>query len=566
VQTAPAPDSPGSMDKKGLRQRRRRTAPEVVDMSHIHLDYKSLLPKRFEVDVEKRYAMDKLVLGEGGYGKVFVARDQKFGQRLVAVKKLTKTKDVRKNEAFHEEVRIMLDLDHPSICRLFETFEQGMHMYFIMEYCEGGEVFNRIVSDGYISEKSTAEVISQVMEALKYAHCRSIAHRDIKPENIVFCTKDPQDNRVKVIDWGLSCCFADAPMVTAVGSFAYAAPEVITSRNRLTYTVACDAWSVGVVTYVMLCGKPPFWGAPQDHLRNARAEKFPMKSGPWATMPDEAKDFVRQLLRADPAQRMSCADALNHPWLQSEEHSADSKCSAEVLQNLAQFSDQNLFMQFCITAVARQLDHRHLRDIHQVFREMDMNDDGTLSVEEICGGLKRMFGEGSDETQKVEELFERLDLDGSGAVDYTEFCAAGLGANAAGKQDVVWAAFKAFDLDDNGMLSKSEIQQILGHADVRHAWSAEVCAEVAQDILDKFDRDGDGAIEFSEWMMALKDTWAKRKGAAQTNMEDASVNDLLSGLAQGHQATHMTGAYDSLREVSSIKGSAAAQHSEQLAA
>jgi len=563
VQTAPValPETDDEAAAELARSpigRRRKTEPSVSDMSHIHLDYKALLPKRFEVDVAKRYAMDKLVLGEGGYGKVFVARDQKFGQRLVAVKKLTKTKDVKKNEAFHEEVRIMLDLDHPSICRLFETFEQGMHMYFIMEYCEGGEVFNRIIAQGYISEKTTAEIIAQVAAALKYAHSRAIAHRDIKPENIVFCTKDPEDSRVKVIDWGLSTCFTDAPMVTAVGSFAYAAPEVITSKNRRVYTNACDAWSMGVVTYVMLCGKPPFWGAPQDHLRNAAAEKYPMKSGPWATMPEEAISFVRQLLKANPEERMTCADATEHPWLKSEDYSANRECSAEVLQNLSQFSDQNLFMQFCITAVARQLDHRHLRDIHQVFREMDQNGDGTLSVEEIGSGLRRMFGEASEECKKVEELFERLDLNGSGAVDYTEFCAAGLGANAAGKADVVWAAFKAFDLDDNGQLSKSEIQQILGHADVRHAWSAEVCAEVAQDILDKFDSDGDGAIEFNEWMTALHDTWSKRSNAARSSLQDSSVEELLSGLASGHQATHMAGAYDSLRQVNHIETSRSA--------
>jgi len=542
--------APLSASERVLSDRARK----IDDLlGHVHLDYKALLPKRFEVDIEKRYIMDKLVLGEGGYGKVFVARDLQFDQRLVAVKKLTKTKDVKKDQAYHDEVSIMLELDHPNICRLFETFEQGLHMFFIMEYLEGGELFGRIVSQGFISERSTAETIEQVASALTYAHGRSIAHRDIKPENIVYCTSDPSDNRVKVIDWGLSTCFADAPMVTAVGSFAYAAPEVILSKNRKAYTAACDAWSLGVVTYVMLCGKPPFWGAPQDHLRNAQAEKYPMRSGPWVTMPEQAKMFIRKLLKAQPSERMSCSEALVHEWLQSKDHTAANQCAQEVLQNLTQFSDQTLFTQLCITAVARQLDHTHLKDIHQVFRDTDKNGDGTLSVDEITDGLKQMFGPDSKECVEVEGLFERLDLNGSGAVDYTEFCAAGLGFNAATKADVVWAAFKALDLDDNGKLSKDEIQKVLSSVDVQKAWSAQVCEDVSQHILDKFDADGDGCIEFNEWMDALNSTWARHLNSSTKSIEDASIDELFQGIAMGAAATDFGGTYERLAKVNEIK-------------
>lgn len=535
-------------------QPRARTGLDTRYLDHVHLDYRALLPKRFEVDIEKRYIMDKLVLGEGGYGKVFVARDGKFENRLVAVKKLTKSnKDVKRTEAYHEEIRIMRELDHPNICRLFETFEQGMHMFFIMEYCEGGELFERVVGSGFISQKTTAEIIGQVAGALHYAHGRQIAHRDIKPENVVFCTKEPGDNRIKVIDWGLSISFAAAPMRTAVGSFSYAAPEVIMSRNRTAYTCACDLWSLGVLAYVMLCGKPPFWGAPQDHLRNARAEKYPMKSGPWEMMPEQATDFVRMLLKADPNQRLTSEQAMQHEFVASEDVPYDDKCAEDVLHNLTRFTDLSLFMQLCVTAVARQLDHRHLRDIHQVFREMDTNGDGTLSIEEIRSGLKRMFGESSSECKQVEELFAGLDLDGSGAVDYTEFCAAGLGASAASKADVVWAAFKAFDLDDNGHLSKAEIQKVLGSADVQKAWSAEVCADVAQDVLDKFDENGDGSIEFAEWMKAMSESWQKRRQTGAAESKDVDIRNLLSGLDLGGDSTSMLCAYESLVQVNGIK-------------
>merc|ERR1719193_1167648 len=110
-------------------------------------------------------------------------------------------------------------------------------------------------------------------------------------------------------------------------------------------------------------------------------------------MNPHAKDFVQKLLRAEPSQRMS--DPLAHVWLSAEAAGGsvhDEKFSEGVMLNLSRYRNQGRFMQLCITAVARHLDHRHLRDIHQVFREIGTNGDGTLSMEEIKVGMIRMFG------------------------------------------------------------------------------------------------------------------------------------------------------------------------------
>merc|ERR1719464_837068 len=121
-------------------------------------------------------------------------------------------------------------------------------------------------------------------------------------------------------------------MSSAVGSLTYAAPEVLEDGGG--YTSSCDLWSTGVVTYVMLCGKPPFWGPAKQHLKNARNEKYPMSSPPWDKISTQAKLFIQQLLKADPAKRMTAEAASSHPWLETREDHADPEQMLSVMQNL----------------------------------------------------------------------------------------------------------------------------------------------------------------------------------------------------------------------------------------
>lgn len=526
---------------------RTRTDDAIDKRGKVDVNFRVFLPERFDIEVGSRYNLDKLTIGEGGYGKVFVAKDKDCADRVVAVKKVTKTGGGADSESLHNEISLMKELDHPNICKLLGTFEQGRDMYFIMELCDGGELFDRIIQTGHIDEGLAADIVGQVSSALSYAHSRGIAHRDIKPENIVFCSKDVRDTTVKLIDWGLAMSFLGTAMNSAVGSFTYAAPEVILSQNIKTYTQACDLWSLGVLTYVMLSGKPPFWGSQHQHLRNAQAEKYPMSGSPWDRMNPDAKNFVRGLIKANPAKRMTIDQVCAHPWLVNAKQTMGSGGGGDdnttaVLNNLRRFGNASTFSKMCITAVARQLDHNHLKNIHSVFRELDINGDGTLSIEEVSQGFKNMFGADSREYKEVRDLYEDMDLDGSDAIDYTEFCAAGLGQKASTQDDVTWAAFKAFDVDNSGYVEVKDIQEILDIADVRDAFSADVCKQVAEEILSQFDQDKDKKISFEDWKALMQQCWGK------------STEDDAAGPAGGNGAGMLGGmsAYELLSEVNKL--------------
>merc|ERR1712048_998258 len=145
-------------------------------------------------------------------------------------------------------------------------------------------------------------------------------------------------------------------------------------------------------------------------------------------------------------------------------------------------------------------DHGHLQNLERVFRQLDTSGDGVLSLDEIREGFKKIFGEDQPEGKKVEEHFQAMDLDGSGTVDYTEFCAAGLGRRESLKEEALWAAFRSLDRDGvSGKLTADDITSALAEADVERSFTVKNCGEVARELLRRWDTDSDGGIDFEEF-------------------------------------------------------------------
>jgi calcium-dependent protein kinase len=375
----------------------------------------------------------------------------------------------------------------------------------------------------------------------------------MKPENICFCSKDTSSNQIKVIDWGLGFYFGQARMSSQVGSLTYAAPEVLELRDVKGYTSACDLWSLGVLTYVMLCGKPPFWGNYSEQIKKMKMEKYPMADETWKRTSTEAKELIKGLLKNDPKRRLTLDQVLAHPWLRMAAVAQDPAITREVFANLKQFSNVSQFFSICVASVARQLDHRSLRNVHKVFCEMDANGDGVLELHEVRSAFEKTFGKDSEQVRDVEDMFRKLDLDGSGTLDYTEFCAAGIGERASTEESVLWAAFKAFDVhDDDGKVTIAEIQQVLQQADVNQVWTKQVCQEVAQQVVQFGDTDGDGSIDFNEWLRLMRNIAAKQQGPTETQgtKEQRLLANLGENANQGLQGLNRS--YHVLREADRI--------------
>eukprot|EP00585_Thalassiosira_rotula_P004822 CAMPEP_0196143164 /NCGR_PEP_ID=MMETSP0910-20130528/12763_1 /TAXON_ID=49265 /ORGANISM="Thalassiosira rotula, Strain GSO102" /LENGTH=383 /DNA_ID=CAMNT_0041404575 /DNA_START=13 /DNA_END=1164 /DNA_ORIENTATION=+ len=272
-------------------------------------------------NIEYKYHVDPQVLGTGHHGSVRECIDRATGQRY-AVKSIRKSDPAVKPGGLAREIILLQEMKHQSIVQLIDVHEDAEYVHLVTDLCSGGELFDKIIerrsdrSNGAACfvEHEAARIMHQILTAVSYMHKHGVVHRDLKPENILFETND-EDSPIKVIDFGLARKHVgnvDPPMTSFVGTPYYVAPEVLQQK----YDSSCDVWSIGVITYIMLCGYPPF-NAPDnrelyDSVRRARLN-FP--SSEWSGTSREARDFVLQLLQKDPRKRMTVEQALHHPWL-----------------------------------------------------------------------------------------------------------------------------------------------------------------------------------------------------------------------------------------------------------
>jgi serine/threonine protein kinase len=239
---------------------------------------------------------------------------KRTGQR-VAVKCIDRSGLPEDGEAsLRQEVDILKALDHPNIVKLIDFFEEDKFFYVVMEYLEGGELFDRIVKKNCYNEKEARDLVFSMLSAMKYCHDRQIAHRDMKPENLLLASLD-DDANVKIADFGFA--IKGKPnantLSTQCGTPGYVAPEILFSKQ---YDKSVDMWSIGVITYVLLGGYPPFHDDNQKQLfRKIKKGDYEFHAEYWGNVSDEAKELISKLLTVDPAHRYTVDQALAHPWI-----------------------------------------------------------------------------------------------------------------------------------------------------------------------------------------------------------------------------------------------------------
>nr|CAB3236351.1 serine/threonine-protein kinase DCLK1 [Phallusia mammillata] len=290
-------------------------------------------------DIESRYEIGKTI-GDGNFAVVKECRLRNTESEY-AMKIIDKSKLKGKEDMIENEIAIMKNCHHPNIVRLIEEFETEDEIYLVLEYIKGGDLFDAITESVKFTERDAANMVADLSEALAFLHSKNIIHRDLKPENLLVSRNKDGSMTLKLADFGLAMEVTE-PIYTVCGTPTYVAPEILAETG---YGLEVDMWATGVITYILLCGFPPFRSLERDQeelFEIIQLGEYEFLSPYWDNISDAAKDLIQRLLVVDTKRRYTAEQVLAHPWIQSEGSYKGPNLQREITMNLEKnFGDRN---------------------------------------------------------------------------------------------------------------------------------------------------------------------------------------------------------------------------------
>ncbi|CAB9505617.1 MAP kinase-activated protein kinase 2 (Fragment) [Seminavis robusta] len=458
---------------------------------------------------DNHYELGQL-LGEGEFGEVFIGY-QKQGNDGVGEERAIKIIDKERMcsgdyEQVINEFNLLKGLTHPNLLTLYGFYEDEGNCYIVTDLCKGGELWDELDTRGAFGEGDTAAFMTNLLSAVKFLQSHNIVHRDLNLENILL-EESKELDQMKIIDFGLATKYEDGVKLSdLVGKVHYVAPEVLEqSYEGSKY----DVWSCGVVCFILLSGYAPFEG-DNDMLvmEQVTIGKVDFNDPAWENISDEAKDFVKYLLTYEEDARPTAAQALQHAWIQNSIKANEETfmqdygdSSVSCFENLFDFaSDPSLKLKQAVyTYIASQLLRKEEREeIDRVFRGMDSDRDGKLSKEDIRKGYKRFFDKELS-NKETDKLFERINMNGDGYVDYTEFVIAAMQKSKILDTQKLRAAFSSFDRGDKGYISANDLKLALAGVVALPTDKDIGTDQIIDEMMKQVDVEGDGKISYQNF-------------------------------------------------------------------
>ena len=457
-------------------------------------------------------------LGEGSFGSVYKVKRKNSGQREIirALKEISKEKmclNEENSEEIRNEISVLKSLDHPNIMKIYEFYEDKENMYLITEFC-GGDAANIQDKYGVLPEFLVKYIMYQVFMAVAFFHANKIVHTDIKRENIAFFYRDEKKDKKEVEDFlkkffedkeiteelcdasGLENLSEDALKVAKelsnfdvkildfgsakkrnrnklsgiTGTVYYCSPEIVNDK----YDFECDEWACGVMMYILLVNEPPFQGESEEEIFSKILKDEPnLDINPLKDISDNCKDLIKKLLEKDAKKRIKAREALKHPFFTSGINIGNLfkgkyKENTEILKTLSKRKTQEIqdkkgskFKDMVIAYITLHFSEKEEeKKARKIFMEMAGGDNHFLIRKDTF--VHRMGTIYKNESkEKIEELFDNIDENKSGNIEYEELVRALSDRNQLLNDKNLREAFDFFDKDKSGSISWNEIAEII---------------------------------------------------------------------------------------------------------
>ncbi|CAG9312073.1 unnamed protein product [Blepharisma stoltei] len=435
-------------------------------------------------------------IGLGGFGEVRRCTHRITGA-LRAVKIYSKElfgQNSTQQGKMIEEMEILRTLDHPNIIRVYDFFEDSKNYYLVMEYCEGGELFNKIEKMAKFSEDDAALIMRQLLSVVAFCHSLKIVHRDLKPENMMVEERNRKLN-IKIADFG-TACYLDLNNETTgvVGTTYYMAPEVFNG----SYNEGCDVWSCGVIMYILLTGSPPFGGKTDDEIMaKVKEGVYTTESSAFRLISPEAIDLIKKLI-APLSERISASQSLSHPWLNRSRPKVERPVLEAVIKNLREFRSTLKLRDALLTFITSQLiNHRELKDLRDAFVILDKDGDGKIGKEDLFEQLSG-FIPGDGAYTHAEEILLNVDSNNDGFIEFTEYLRATIDKKILLSNANLLAAFAILDKNNTGKISVADFMNVLAD---REEYDLNLWTELVREA----NPDGKGFFDMEEFTKLLMD-------------------------------------------------------------
>ncbi|KAM3143654.1 hypothetical protein pb186bvf_004150 [Paramecium bursaria] len=441
--------------------------------------------------IDEVYDMEnKKVLGSGIYGQVIKVKDKQ--KQIRAIRIIPKTK-IKNPTRFKYEVNQMRILIHENVVRIYESYEDARNIYLVMDYCDGGTLYQKILERHVLTMQEAKQIFIQIIRGIQICHKYAICHRDLRPESFIYASRRGDDIQLKAVDFGFSLLFVDDYIkkikgqvveTSRQGKLYYIAPEILQGRCNET----CDIWSAGVMLHVLLTGVLPFNGTNDlEIIQSIQDYSINIK------LDGTVQDLLKKVLQPV-EKRISILDILKHPWI-LDQGSDQAEFLNINFNEMKLLTKQNQLKKIMMNYISEQvIDTEALKSLYKKFEDEDLNNQGFLSIEQVQNSFKQ-----SGYLQEFHEVIAYLQYDEDGVI--IQCLQIDLQNQIKEKmiylqEERIYLAFKKFDISCNGKISNENLWKILTTNEQFKHLSKEFC----QSLIVEVDKNNDGEIDYLEFI------------------------------------------------------------------